>query len=74
MIKYKSIEDSPKELTISKYWTGNYKGLLREGLPYNHEENLWNWFRRTYPDLNPEFYDVYEPQRFISPEKKLKNR
>lgn len=60
---YKSAEDSPKELTISRYWCGDYRGLLRQGLPYDHEENLYNWFTRTYPDLNPEFYDIEKPKR-----------
>lgn len=63
---YKSKENSPKELSISEYWTGDFRGLLREGLPHDHPENLWNWFTRTYPDLNPEFYDIYKPFKQIS--------
>jgi len=66
----KSKEESPKELTISTYWnSGGAVSYLREGLPYDHEENLYNWFRREYPDLNPLFYGIYKPEPFISPEK-----
>jgi len=58
---YKSQADSPKELNISTYWVGDYRGLLREGLPKDHPENLYNWFTKTYPDLNPEFYEIKNP-------------
>jgi len=62
--KYKPIEEHPKELKISTYWnTGHNVSYLREGLPHDHEENLYNWFTKTYPDLNPSFYDIKIPQR-----------
>lgn len=60
-MKYKTYEDSPKDLTISTFWSGSFRGFLREGLPYDHEENQYNWFIRTYPDLNPEFYNIEKP-------------
>lgn len=67
---YKSKEESPKELVINTYWNnGGGVATLREALPYDHEENLWNWFTRTYPDLNPEYYDVHKPVKHISRKK-----
>lgn len=65
MKNYKPYNEHPKELTISRYWTGNYRGLLREGLPYDHEENLYNWFIRSYPDLDPEYYNSEKPERYV---------
>lgn len=69
-MQYKSVEDSPKELTINIYWSRGMTSILREALPYNHEENLWNWFVRTYPDLNPEYYDIYKPVKPVPTIKK----
>ena len=66
MTIYKSKEHSPKEIKISTYWNpGGSVSYLREGLPHDHYENLYNWFTREYPDLNPEYYE-------ISPEKTKK--
>ncbi len=60
--QYKSLDESPKELTISRYWSnGGGMSYLREGLPINHPENQYNWFTRTYPELNPSYYDVKHP-------------
>lgn len=68
---YKPIEDSPQELIISTYWKQSENVItLREALPYDHSENLWNWFTKTYPDLNPKYYDIYKPEKLISPEKR----
>lgn len=61
--KYKSLEDSPKELNINTYWKCGNVSYLREGLPYDHEENLYNWFTKTYPELNPELYNIEKPRR-----------
>ncbi len=62
---YKSEEYSPKEIIIETYWKHGKVSTLREGLPHDHEENLWNWFRREYPELNPLFYGVEMPQKRI---------
>ncbi len=68
---YKSKEESPKEINVSKYWNnGGYASYLREGLPYDHQENLYYWFTREYSDLNPEYYDIYKPEKLIAPEKR----
>ncbi len=58
---YRKPEDHPQEITISSYYSNGVSSYLRQALPDDHEENLWNWFRRTYPDLNPEYYDIYDP-------------
>jgi hypothetical protein len=67
---YKSIKESPKDITISTYWNpGGQVSYLREGLPYDHEENLYNWFVREYPDLNSAFYNITKSERVISAKK-----
>lgn len=67
---YKPLPEHPKELTISTWWCGDYRGLLREALPHDHPENLYNWFRRQYPDLDPFYYGIEEPFERVYPEKK----
>lgn len=60
--EYLPAEDHPNDLTISTYWKpGTGMMYLREGLPANHAENQWNWFRRTYPDYNPNLYGIQHP-------------
>lgn len=62
MSQYPPIEEHPEEIEINKYWKpGNGMWYLREALSVNHEENLWNWFRRTYPNLNPSLYGIKDP-------------
>lgn len=59
---FKNIEDSPLEITISKWWKpGGGMMILREALPVDHEENEYNWFRKNYPDLNPSYYGIKNP-------------
>lgn len=61
MSEYKLLEDSPSEISISTYWKVGGMMYLRSALPYDHEENQWNWFRKNYPDLNPNFYGIKHP-------------
>lgn len=67
----KTKEEHPKEITINTFWNLGKTSVLREALPYDHEENLYNWFKREYPDLNPSYYDIHKPERPIIPPKKL---
>jgi hypothetical protein len=63
------LDQSPKEITIETYWKpGNGVWYLREALGEDHEENLWNWFKRTYPDLNPVFYEIKDPKTLLTEE------
>ena len=66
----KSREEHPKLITTSAYWNCGNVSYLREALPYDHEENLYNWFVREYPDLNPEYYEIYKPVKPVISTKK----
>lgn len=42
------IEEHPEEITVESYWkAGNGIMYLREALPKDHKENLWNWFKKA---------------------------
>lgn len=69
--KYKSEADSPKEIEISTYWKHGGVSTLREALSADHKENLYNWFTRTYPDLNPSFYGIFKKKIFKGLLKKI---
>lgn len=60
---FKSIEDYPEEITVSTFWS-NGKGMSyrRSALPINHPENEYNWFKRTYPNLDPYMYNIKNPR------------
>ena len=62
---YVSEEEHPLEITTSQYWSYGPEGskgmILREALPAEHKENLWNWFRREYPNYNPRYYGIQKP-------------
>jgi len=61
---YKELKDHPKNIKISNFWNnGGQVSTLREALPYDHPENLWNWFVKKYPDLNPNYYDILKPKK-----------
>jgi hypothetical protein len=56
------IEEHPEEITVESYWkAGNGIMYLREALPKDHKENLWNWFKKTHPTLNPSYYGIEDP-------------
>lgn len=56
------LEDYPEEIMVENYWRRNGVMTLREALPADHPENLWNWFRKTYPDLDPGHYGISDPK------------
>lgn len=66
----KTREEHPKEININVYWKQGKVSTLREALPYDHKENLYYWFMREYPDLNPEYYDIYKPEKPVFSQKK----
>lgn len=57
----KKLEEHPEQITTSNYWIRNGAWTLREALPHDHPENLYNWFNREYPDLMPEVYGIEKP-------------
>jgi hypothetical protein len=61
-MSYLPLEKTPTEITISTYWRpGNGIWYLREALGIDHPENLWNWFRKEYPDINPDYFGIKNP-------------
>lgn len=55
-------KEYPETVVTKEYWEarkGHY--ILRRALPIEHPEHLYNWFKREYPDLEPEWYGVYHP-------------
>ena len=47
------------EPKIEKYWEyAPDHFLLREALPSDDPENLYNWFVRNYPNLKPKDYKI----------------
>ena len=55
--------DKPDQITTEEYWKrSNGTWILRRALNWDHPENLYNWAKRTYPDLDPEDYGIEKPQ------------
>ena len=59
--KYLPAEEHPEEVKLSRYYSNGIMMTLREALEPNDPENLYNWFRREYPKLNPEYYNIKNP-------------
>lgn len=53
----------PETVQISTYWKNGMFLTLREALPLDHPENLYNHFKTQYPDLEPEDYGIFHPLR-----------
>lgn len=59
---YRPIEEYPEKIEVPIWW-GNGGGMMfrRDSLSHNHPEHPYNWFCRTYPDLNPAVYGLKHP-------------
>jgi len=54
--------EQPETITIETWWKpGGGMMYNRQFLPIDHPENIYNWTKRTYPDLDPEDYGIYHP-------------
>lgn len=58
---YLPADEHPLEIKISKYVKHGRGMVLREALDEDHPDNLYNWFRKEYPKLDPSFYGIKNP-------------
>jgi hypothetical protein len=58
-----SDKSKPESITIETWWKPGGFGMMynRNCLPIDHPESIYNWTKRTYPDLDPEDYGIYHP-------------